>query len=238
MAMKGAVISTLVLTAGLCAGASVNAESPRVVELFTSQSCSSCPPAEAYLGELAGRDGVLALEWHVDYWDDLVYGRAGRWKDPFSDPSFTARQRDYNRLIRGTGSVYTPQMIINGRHEMVGSHPYRVEAALQKASRPALDVSVTESADGYAITVGGPVEATAQVFAATLLKTLTTEVKAGENKGKTLTNHNIVRAWSPLGDHAGGSSLFTFARPEGEGMGCAVIVQDSRTAAVLGAAPC
>lgn len=100
-----------------------NADSapPVSVELFTSQGCYSCPPAEADLGKLAKRSDVVALEWHVDYWDDLVYGGAGKWKDPFSSPEVTARQRDYNDSIRGQRRVYMPQMIVAGVREAVGS---------------------------------------------------------------------------------------------------------------------
>ncbi len=92
-----------------------------VIELFTSQSCYSCPPAEAYLGELSEEENILALEYHVDYWDRLNYGCYGRWKDVFSTPEMTERQRQYNVKIRNTGNVYTPQMVIDGRTEAVGS---------------------------------------------------------------------------------------------------------------------
>ena len=92
-----------------------------MVELFTSQSCYSCPPEEAYLGELSGEKDILALEYHVDYWDSLNYGGHGRWKDAISTPEMAARQRDYNAEIRDTRSVYTPQMVIGGRTETVGS---------------------------------------------------------------------------------------------------------------------
>ncbi|MFN0023541.1 MAG: DUF1223 domain-containing protein, partial [Parvularculaceae bacterium] len=93
------------------------ADKPVVVELFTSQGCSSCPPAEALMRELAKRPGLVALEWHVDYWDDLHAGSSGKWKDPFSSADHTARQRAYNRALRGTGGAYTPQMVIDGAAE-------------------------------------------------------------------------------------------------------------------------
>ena len=89
-------------------------ESPLVVaELFTSQSCSSCPPAEALFSELADQDNLLTIEWHVDYWDTLIHG-GSKWKDRYSEKEYTARQRDYNASLRGTRGVYTPQAIING----------------------------------------------------------------------------------------------------------------------------
>jgi hypothetical protein len=83
-------------------------DAPVVVELFTSQGCYSCPPAEAMLAELAQRDGIVALEHHVDYWDALNYGAAGRWKDVFSRPEATERQRVYASVVPGRGHSYTP----------------------------------------------------------------------------------------------------------------------------------
>jgi len=89
-----------------------------VAELFTSQGCSSCPPAEKLFSKLADQDNVLTLEWHVDYWDDLVHG-GSRWKDVYSSDAFTNRQRAYNQTLRGVRNVYTPQAIVNGRLEGV-----------------------------------------------------------------------------------------------------------------------
>jgi len=131
-------LSVLLLAVGLALTAARAAEkATTVVELFTSQGCSSCPPADANLGRLAARDDIVALGFHVDYWDDLVYGGAGRWKDVFSDPAFTARQRDYNRAIRGSGQVYTPQMIIDGRIETVGFKRTEVHRAIRTAQTEA-----------------------------------------------------------------------------------------------------
>src|SRR5260370_2452132 len=103
-------------------------ERPLVVELFTSQGCSSCPPADALLAGLASRPEVLALSFHVDYWDRLG------WKDPFSSPEATRRQHRYAELL-GTGTVYTPQIIVDGRWQAVGSDPGEVERALDAAPR-------------------------------------------------------------------------------------------------------
>ena len=105
----------VMLVTGVFSPASAQNSPPVVVELFTSQGCYSCPPAEAYLAELAERTDIVALEFHVDYWDSLTYMWHGQWKDPFSSPQYTARQRDYNVAIRDQSGVYTPQMIIDGR---------------------------------------------------------------------------------------------------------------------------
>src|ERR1700746_3918568 len=101
---------------------------PIVVELFTSEGCSSCPPADALLAELAGRPDLLALSFHVDYWDGLG------WKDPFSSPDATRRQRGYADLL-GLATVYTPQMVVDGRWQAVGSDRSEVEQALGSARR-------------------------------------------------------------------------------------------------------
>jgi len=214
-----------------------------VVELFTSQSCYSCPPAEAYLGELAQRGDVIALEYHVDYWDDLVYGLAGRWKDVFSDPAFTARQRAYNIAIRSRGQVYTPQMVVGGAIQTVGSNRGAVEQAIRTAKRArdkGIDVDVTRrSGGGLAVAVSGTAEAAVGVWLMRFEKARTTQVKAGENKGKTLTNHHAVREVRRIGAWSGGSRSYdvldlVLARGEG----CAVLVQDERPGPILGAAEC
>ena len=119
---------------------------PVVVELFTSQGCSSCPPADALLGELARREDVIALGFHISYWDGLA------WKDPFSSQSSTDRQRAYSRLFH-LGQVYTPQMVVDGAREMVGSDRANVLAAVHDA-RPDKVAPVTFAADRRSVTIG------------------------------------------------------------------------------------
>ena len=124
------MIKALALFAALCvalaAAPVAAAERPIVVELFTSEGCSSCPPADALLAELATRPEVLALSFHVDYWDRLG------WKDPFSSAAATARQRHYAEIL-GLGNVYTPQIVVDGRWQAVGSDRGEVEHALDAA---------------------------------------------------------------------------------------------------------
>lgn len=131
-------------------------DAPVVLELFISQSCSSCPPAEALLADISRqRRDVLALEFHVDYWDGLVYGGSA-WKDVFSDPAFTERQRRYAQRIKS--SVYTPQMVIDGRREAVGSRRGDVLAAVagvQRQRQDAVAIALRRDDEGLTVTLGG-----------------------------------------------------------------------------------
>ncbi len=217
-------------------------EATVVVELFTSQSCFSCPPAEAFLGELVGSDGedILALEWHVDYWDNLTYGSAGRWKDVFSDPAFTERQRQYNQTLRGRRNVYTPQMIVGGREQAVGSRRDEVRDAIAKARGAGyvMDVDVSATAGGLQIAVDGDHAGDASIWLVRFDLEHTTEVLRGENKGKTLTNHHVVRTTERVGDWSGASVTINAADHRGSGQGCAVLVQTDALGPLLGAATC
>ncbi len=218
-------------------GAAVADPAPPVaVELFTSQGCYSCPPAEAYLGELAGRAEVVALEWHVDYWDDLVYGGAGKWKDPFSSKAATLRQYAYNRAIIGRARAYTPQMIVAGEREMVGSDRSRVEDAIRRARKalpqtvaltvePAPDGRIAVQASGGGVTL----------WRVDFLKTHVTEVLRGENKGKRLVSHNIVRRLTALGPARADGLVLD---PPAAGEGCAILAQVGESGPVRAAAYC
>lgn len=214
-----------------------------VVELFTSQSCYSCPPAEAYLGELSEEKNILALEYHVDYWDTLNYGRYGRWKDAFSTPEMTARQRAYNAEIRDTRSVYTPQMVIDGRTEAVGSRRREVQNLISKARkddapRVSVDVAAAENG-GVTVSLGDVADAQADVWLVTFISEVTTQVVRGENHGKTLTSRNIVRSTRHIGKWDGKTTAFDVSDLKlEEGQSCAVLVQDGEVGPVLGAAYC
>ena len=221
-------------------------ETPVVVELFTSQGCYSCPPAEAMLSELARRDGIVALEHHVEYWDSLVYGSAGRWKDVFSSSNATERQRVYAQVVPGRGHSYTPQMVIDGRFEAVGGRDSEVGRAIAKAGgtdQPRLAVTARGAgAEGLQVRVAAaavPGDAAAGVWLVRYLREHVTEVTRGENKGKTLTGRNIVREMTRIGDWHGGELVIDLenARPDAE-HGCAVIVQPDGQGPILGAAYC
>ncbi len=220
---------------------------PTVVELFTSQSCYSCPPAEAFLGELVEeRADVLGLEFHVDYWDELVHG-GGKWKDIFSSPESTQRQRVYNLRIRGRANVYTPQMVIDGVAEAVGSNRGAVLRAVSAASGQGqvLGVSIDPvDGRGYQVRIDGTLPEEATIWYVQYLRQYTTDVLRGENKGKTLTNHNIVREFRPIGAWEGESLELDLTEVElPADHGCAVLVQRIDTehnvpGPILGAGVC
>jgi hypothetical protein len=171
---------------------------PLVVELFTSEGCSSCPPADALLGQLEkqasfqGRP-IIVLGEHVDYWNGLG------WHDRFSSAAFTQRQNEYARRL-GIASIYTPQMIVNGRTEFVGNDP----DALQKAfaapdSSPADPVTLEVSRDNVAHISVTNTPRGSHVFLAITETNLTTAVRAGENKNRELHHAGVVRQLRDLG---------------------------------------
>lgn len=210
---------------------------PIVVELFTSQGCSSCPPAEAYFRDLAARADLVALEWHVDYWDDLHAGASGRWKDPFSSPDHTRRQRAYNKALRGRFGAYTPQIVIDGAAETVGSRRAEVERLI--ALRPDADqrasLGIAADAQGIAVNVSAPEGA--QVRLVRFAKALVTHVNGGENAGKTLAEAHVVRRQELLGV-IGKKPFAASARAPAAGEGCAVLVEAGDGGPVLTARYC
>ncbi|MDA0367700.1 MAG: DUF1223 domain-containing protein [Proteobacteria bacterium] len=244
--VTGGVIAVVIGVAALSPAERAPAQAassgkPVVIELFTSQSCYSCPAAEAYLGELIeDRDDVIALEWHVDYWDRLVHGGSA-WKDVFSDAAFTERQRIYATQLKGRGYSYTPQMVIDGKREAVGSNRSDVSAAIRDlAGEVRLAVSAQTRPDGMIdITVDGPAEDTAAaIWIVTYLKSHVTDVAGGENKGKTLANNYIVRRMERVGDWTGTRVAISAAVTLEAGHGCVVLVQTDAQGPVLGAARC
>ncbi|MEZ4398752.1 MAG: DUF1223 domain-containing protein [Kofleriaceae bacterium] len=161
-----------------------------VVELFTSQGCSSCPPADQLLTELAARPDVIALAFHVDYWNDLG------WDDPWSAPAWTARQHAYARTLPGQ-RVYTPELVVNGAQDVVGSSRRKVLDLLAAAPRvPAL--AATARFSGAAVVVDAAVPAGAAGLVALVEDGLDTAIAAGENRGLQLRNDRVVRALVPL----------------------------------------
>ncbi len=203
---------------------------PVVVELFTSEGCSSCPPADALLAELAGRPDVLALSFHVDYWDRLG------WKDPFSSPAATRRQHRYAELL-GLATVYTPQIIVDGKWQAVGSDRDEVERALGAAQRNREEVPVALAADhGHAQIALGPgrVAIRAGVLLIGFDRRHVSAVAGGENGGRTLAHIDVVRNFEEVAKFDGQASVIEVPiRSPSERLAAVVQAPDGR---VLGVA--
>ena len=221
------VAGALALVGGGDAGAAAPAGRLHVVELFQSQGCSDCPPAEANLNAIAGDPDVLALSYGVTYWDQLG------WKDTFAKPQFTARQWEYARR-RGRGNVWTPQVYVDGQADLVGSNRAQLDRTIAAArvSGPAVAIR------GGRVTVGaGPARAKpATVWLVRYdPRTLNVPIRAGENGGRTLPHRNIVRELTAIGRWTGPGATFALpaARP---GLATAVLVQDGPGGAILAAA--
>lgn len=203
---------------------------PVVIELFTSQGCNSCPPADALLGQLADRPGILALALHVDYWDYLG------WKDAFANPAFTERQRAYARAA-GSRTIYTPQMIIGGVDHVVGYKPMQVADLIQKhrASPQAMDLKVTRAGETLKILCDGAMAGEMTVHVVTFAPRRTVDIARGENAGKRLTYHNIVTTWQVAATWDGQAPLaLDFPAPDGEET--VVLLQKSGAGPILAAA--
>jgi hypothetical protein len=205
---------------------------PVVVELFTSEGCNSCPPAEAYVGELASRPDVLALAFHVDYWDDLG------WRDRFGLGQAVEGQRNYARTLR-LGSVYTPQVVVDGSTDYVGSNRSAIEKALRD-SRQGPPVILSVSADEVSVRMEAGTQAGARgdVVLVSYLRKAVTPIGRGENAGRTLAEYNIVRSVQALGHWDGAAQEFRtkVASLPRDATDVAVLVQSPGQGAILSAA--
>jgi hypothetical protein len=215
------------------AGAAAAAADPRpaVVELFTSQGCNSCPPADALLGELATRSDVLALAYHVDYWDELG------WRDHFGLPQAVQRQSQYARRL-GLASVYTPQMVIDGHDNVLGSDRSR---AVQLLSMPRQGVPVTATVRGHELVVdvlAVPGAAPCDVFVVSFLPEANTAIGRGENSGRTLREFNIVRSIRTLGTWQATVAAWRVELNSfpADARFVAVLLQEQATGSIVGAA--
>jgi len=210
-----------------------------VVELFTSQGCSSCPAADKLLGELAADVSLVAISVPIDYWDYLG------WKDTLADPRNTARQKAYAQ-VRGDGKVYTPQVVVNGSLHVLGSDRAAIEHALTKSRKygaMALPPVTLAPADGRLnVGVGDAAGASAEVWLCGLVKAVTIAIGRGENKGREITYHNVLRRWIKIGDWTGKANTWSVPMQtlKGDGIDTAVVLVQSGTAekpkAILGAA--
>jgi len=201
-----------------------------VIELYTSQGCSSCPPADAMLHDLAKRDDVIALALHVDYWDYIG------WKDSFAQPAFTARQHDYARADN-SATVYTPQMVIGGVDHVIGSRPMQVMDTIQAHSAKGNPVAVSLTRRGENIQIsaqpGGTGEYVVQLVRYTPEETVA--IRRGENAGRNLRYANIVTSWTVIERWDGSAPLDLVAQAEGDAP-VAVIIQHATNGPIVGAA--
>lgn len=220
---------------GLAGFGAIAQEAPAqavVVELYTSQGCSSCPPADALLEELAGREDVIALALHVDYWDYIG------WADSFADPAYTKRQKAYAR-VAGARSVYTPQMVVQGQEHLVGLRPAELADLIRTHGRRAAVTVVEMERKGgqLRITAKAPARAFARpVLVQLVLYTASeaVEIRHGENAGRRIIYANIVTDWKQLGEWDGRSAL---SMRVAAGTGPAVvIVQEPGPGAILASA--
>jgi hypothetical protein len=202
---------------------------PVVAELFTSQGCSSCPPADRLLHDLArSRPDVLPLAFHVTYWDGLG------WRDPYSLPEATARQQGYARHA-GEGSVYTPELVVEGGPGIVGSDPDAVAAALAAAQArlaTAAQPTLTRAGGMLSLRVG-PGSGTAQILLVGYDPEHRTAIGRGENGGRTLLEANIVRSFQQVGTWTGAPLALHVPVPAGEAFAVLLQAADGR---ILGAA--
>lgn len=219
------------------------AEPRAVVELFTSQGCSSCPPADKIIGELAKDPSVIALSMPIDYWDYLG------WKDTLADSRFSARQKAYS-LMRGDRDVYTPQVIVNGEAHVIGSDRAGIERAIgaTQKSDGVMSVPVSMKLSGGHITVSvadaskSPAAMHGEVWIYSVSKAVPIAIGRGENRGRELTYYNVVRNVLKVGDWNGSAGSWTvpLENISREGIdAAAVFVQDGsrdRPGPMLGAA--
>ena len=219
------------------------AEPRAVVELFTSQGCSSCPPADKVIGDLAKDPSVIALSMPIDYWDYLG------WKDTLADARFSARQQAYSR-VRGDRGVYTPQVIVNGAANLIGSDREGIEDAIGETRKAdgVMSVPVSLALAGKQITVSvaasnrAPTAMHGEVWICSISKEVSIAIGRGENRGREITYHNVVRNLLKVGDWNGSAGSWTvpLENISHEGIdAAAVFVQDGsrdRPGPMLGAA--
>jgi hypothetical protein len=197
-----------------------------VVELFQSQGCSSCPPAEANLNAIAGQPNILALSFAVTYWDNLG------WKDTFASEAFTNRQYDYSHYQKQDG-VYTPQVVVNGQKDLVGTNRAQLDLVIAQAHTQSPSISWTK---GQLSVGAGKPAAPADVWLVRYdPRSLNVAIRAGENGGRTLPHRNVVRELVNLGTWDGRAKTFNLPAPTFAGLSTAALVQIKAGGEILGA---
>jgi hypothetical protein len=223
------------LLASACSKAGANTPPPRphqmvVVELFESQGCSSCPPANANVNALSNRPDLLTLIYGVTYWDQLG------WTDTFARPEFTARQRDYARGL-GNANVYTPQVVLNGRADLVGNDRAQLDAAIQRAASTPFSATVSIAGDTVDMSGQRPSSLQADIWLVRYdPRTLNVPIRAGENRGRTLPHIHVVREVRRLGSWDGAQHSYRIPEPSQTGLSFAILVQAPNGGPIIGAA--
>ena len=222
------------LAASVAAQDAGNRSGPVVVELFTSQGCSSCPPADALLRELAARDDVLPLALHVDYWDYIG------WADSFALHAHTERQRGYARAA-GRDMVFTPQMIVMGQQSLVGARSMKLAELILRhmQSLPVISLTVVDEGAGPGVelrALGAPVAGPLDVLLVRYAPLRRVEITRGENAGRTLDYANVVEGWERLGQWDGVTALRLELEAPMDDLRAAVLVQRAGYGPILAAA--
>lgn len=226
--MTAALVSLAVLAANTAARAETTKAS---VELFTSQGCSSCPPADKLLGEISRDSSVVAMSLAIDIWDYLG------WKDTLALKGHTKRQQAYAR-VRGDREVYTPQVVVNGVMHVPGSDRAAIDRAIEITRRDgaamALSIKLTVSGDKLTVEVPASKDGQGQgeVWLLPLINKIPVAIERGENKGHTISYRNVVRRWMKLGEWVGKAEVYTLSLKEfqnGEIDSVAVMVQKGDT---------
>jgi len=243
MKRRRVALSLAVVASALLVSAAARAEPRAVIELFTSQGCSSCPAADKLAGELARDPSLVVMSLPIDYWDYLG------WKDTLADARFSARQKAYS-LVRGDRDVYTPQVVVNGSLHLVGSDRAGIEEAIGQTRKTdgvmSVPVSMTLAGKQITVSVAGsskaPAALHAEVWICAISKAVPISIGRGENRGRELTYYNVVRNLLKVGDWNGtaGSWTVPLENVSRDGIdGAAVFVQNGnrdRPGAMLGAA--
>lgn len=202
--MKAFVLLAGVAGLALTAGGAAAQERTVVVELFTSQGCSACPPADAMLRELAGMEGVIPLALHVDYWDYIG------WQDTFGSPRYTARQQAY-AMAAGERMVYTPQIIVGGRDAVIGADPMAVMAFVRAHAATATGIELALVRQGDSLQISADTDAALPqplvVQVVRYLPEAVVDITRGENAGQNLSYANIVTDWQTIGEWDGSVPL-------------------------------
>jgi hypothetical protein len=225
-------LSLLLAVMGSTAALSAERGQPRaVIELFTSQGCSSCPPADKLLGELADDSTLVVMSLPIDYWDYLG------WKDTLAKPRHTGRQRSYAQS-RGDREVYTPQVVVNGVLHALGSDKGAIERAIidtwHKTATLQVPVTASVAGDRLNVTVAAAPDErpSGEIWLCALTKRVPVVIGRGENRGKTIAYHNVIRRWTKLGEWSGAARTWSMPLSEvgTDGVDAVAIIVQAGTA--------